>query len=135
MKGGALRVRRNGEGNLRRSSWRLTLATVAIAGVSLALAFSAIAGSRNYLWQATLQANFQFSDLVDHNHYYNLMDTNGSNYPTGIFEQTPNTHEIHYSKNGNGTIDYLHASTYFDHPFCWNRDSIAHFVFACDAEW
>jgi hypothetical protein len=101
---------------------------------ALVVVAAAGASARNYWLYADLGAYSSTSDGINHNHNFNEMYVTAS-FPTGIYEETPTTHEIHFAVNGNGWVSYSHPSTYYDSPSCWNRDSSTQYVIQCDAYW
>ena len=109
-----------------------------LAGLVIALAVVpvAVAASRAYLFRQVLGANVAHSDLVSHNHNFNsiLFDTNPNSFPSGLFESTSGSGN-HFVMTGNGNLSFSHPPTYFDAPFCWNRDSVNHLVASCEASW
>jgi hypothetical protein len=123
-------------GKLRQRGRRRVWFGLALLALVLVLVPSAWASSRLYFSQHNLGANTAVTDGVNHNHNFNILYFGpNATYPSGIYEVTANTGETHFAKNGNGNISITHSPTYFDHPFCWNRDFTAHFVSYCEAEW
>jgi hypothetical protein len=102
---------------------------------SLIWVATAFASSRDYLWNTQLAASWGHSDLVSHNHYFNSIYPSDptAGWPTGVFEAVSGG--SHFVLNGNGKIEYSHPSTYYDQPWCWNRDSVAHTFSRCTAQW
>ena len=109
-----------------------------VAGLALSLLLVSVAGaaSRTYLFRQVLGPSIAHSDLVQHNHYYNgiLFDTNPNSFPSGLFESTSGSGN-HFVMTGNGNLSYSHSATYYDAPYCWNRDSVSHLVASCVANW
>jgi hypothetical protein len=115
-------------------SRRLLFASLAVIA-SLIWVATAFASSRDYLWNTQLAASWGHSDLVSHNHYFNSIYPSDptAGWPTGVFEAVSGG--SHFVLNGNGKIEYSHPSTYYDQPWCWNRDSVAHTFSRCTAQW
>jgi hypothetical protein len=95
----------------------------------------ALASTRDYLFNSQLGPSIGHSDLVSHNHYFNSIYPSDptAGWPTGVFEVVSSG--THYVMNGNGKIEYSHPSTYYDQPWCWNRDSVTHTFSRCTAQW
>jgi hypothetical protein len=125
---------RRGTIRLKFNRHRTIFAGVAVA-IALLVVPSAFAfSSRNYVVNRWLDPLTAYTDGVNHNHKFNELYTDYS-WPTGIYEKTANTNVTHYALNGNGWISLWHDGVYFDHPFCWNRQTIPNFAIQCDALW
>jgi len=115
---------------------RLSLAAgLTLALVSVPLAFALI-GKRTY-FAGALPGGAAASDGRYHNHIWNRLGWSGgcSSYCTGgIYELTPTGGKV-FAVNGIGDISYGHGGTYYDAPWCWNRDSVTHTVNACQGAW